>query len=211
MSLEVLNTTASLLTVAIVAATALAALVQLRHLRAGNQTQALLSVSERLDAREFRDALTVANQGLEAALADSTFREYITAITRRVQPPEASRRSVEMHNAVVKVANTLEVLGVLVKNRVVEPGLFVDAYCSVAFGAWQRLASYTAFVRDLEGDDAIWEHFEYLAALSEDWIARHPSSYPAGVRRLKLRNPWPSPTSPSRRPSASPSLDARDD
>ena len=191
MSLEVLNTTASLLTVTIVAATAVAALVQLRHLRAGNQTSALLSVSERLDGHEFREALTLANRGLEAALADPAFRAYVIAIFRRVQPPDADQRFVDMHNAVIKVGNAFEILGVLVKNRVVDAVLFLDAYCSVALGAWKRLEGYTALDRDVTGDDAMWEHFEYLAVLSEDWIARHPSSYPKGIRRLQIRNRWP--------------------
>lgn len=198
MSLEVLNTTASLLTVTIVAATAFAALVQLRHLRAGNQINALLSVSDRLDGSEFRDALTLANRTLEPVLADSNFREYELAIARRTQPPNVEQRFVEMHNALVRIANTFEILGVLVKNQIVDPALFVDGYCDVALGAWKRLAAYTAFSRDAYGDDAVFEHFEYLAAISEDWIAHHPSSYPKGVRRLQIHNPWPLPTSGTR-------------
>lgn len=194
MSLEALNTLAGLLTVTIVASTAIAALVQLRHLRAGNQINALLNVSEKLDGRAFRDALMLANRMLDAFLAESDFREYEVAIARRVQPPEVERRFVEMHDALVLIANTFEVLGVLVKNRIVDPALFVDGYCDVALGAWKRLSEYTAFIRAAYGSDAVWEHFEYLAAISEDWIARHPSSYPKGARRLRIHNPWPLPS-----------------
>ncbi len=46
MPLELVNTAAALLTVTIVAATALAALIQLRHLRAANQIHALLSMGK---------------------------------------------------------------------------------------------------------------------------------------------------------------------
>ena len=46
MSLELINTFATLLTVAIIAATAVAAMVQLRHLRAGNQINAMLAIGE---------------------------------------------------------------------------------------------------------------------------------------------------------------------
>jgi len=45
MSLELINAVAGLATVTIVAVTAVAALIQLRHLRAGNQISALLSVA----------------------------------------------------------------------------------------------------------------------------------------------------------------------
>lgn len=194
MSLELINTIAGLATVAIVAATAIAALGQLRHLRSGNQTSAMLNVSEKLDGREFRDALVTANIGLAAALADADFRAYEVSILRRVQPPrEVDPRFVEMHNAVIRIGNTFEVLGVLVKNRVVDAALFVDGYCGVALGAWKRLQNFIAFQREVSQDDAIWEHFEYLAVISEDWIREHPSSYPNGLRRFQLRNPWPVP------------------
>jgi len=58
-------------------------------------------------------------------------------------------------------------------------------------GAWKRLAKYTAFRREASGERGLWELFEYLAVLSEDWIERYPSSYPQGVRRLEIHNPWP--------------------
>ena len=51
MSLELLNALASLLTVCIIAATAIAAMVQLRHLRAGNQITAMLAIGEELSGK----------------------------------------------------------------------------------------------------------------------------------------------------------------
>ena len=37
--------------------------------------------------------------------------------------------------------------------------------------------------------DALWENFEYLAVLAQDWLAMHPKgTYPAGVRRLTLKD-----------------------
>jgi hypothetical protein len=190
MSLELTNTIAALLTVTIVAVTALAALIQLRHLRAGNQINALLSVSEKLDSREFTDALTDVNRDLKAALADPTFRDYEIAIYRRLPPPNVNERYVDLHHACVLIGNTFELLGVLVKNRIIEKRIFVDHYCSVVLGAWNLLADRTALGREV-GDPCGWEYFEYLAVLSEDWIEAHPSTYPKGIRRYPLRNPWP--------------------
>jgi hypothetical protein len=191
MSLEILNTITSLLTVIIVAATAIAALSQLRHLRAGNQINAMLSVFEKLDEHEFKDALTAMNSGIESALTDPAFRAYEISIFRRVPPPQVEQRYVDMHHAIVLVGNTFEMLGNLIKNKVIDADPFVDQYCGVAFGAWKRLADYVAFGREASGTNASWENFEYLAALSEDWIERHPSSYPVGVRRMQIHNPWP--------------------
>ena len=101
MSLELINTLAALVTVSIVAATAIAALVQLRHLHAANQIHALLAVAEKLDSPEFTAALTTMNGGLEAALADQEFREYEIAIRRRLPPPKVEKRCADMHYACV--------------------------------------------------------------------------------------------------------------
>lgn len=191
MQLDVLNTTAALLTVTIVAATAVAALVQLRHLRAGNQISALLSITETLDGKEFRDALGIINGKLDGAIVNPAFRAYVIANSRRVAMSDVDPAFTEINNAIVLVGNTFEVLGVISKNRIIDPTLLVDACCGLALGSWRRLAHFTALSREAVGDDALFEHFEYLAVLSEDWIARHPSSYPRGVRRLAIQNPWP--------------------
>jgi hypothetical protein len=190
MSLELINTVASLATVTIVAVTALAALIQLRHLRAGNQINALLSVGEKLDSREFTDALTSVNRSLETALADPQFRAYEIAIYRRLPPPNVDNRYVDLHHGCVLVGNTFELLGLLVKNGIIEKTIFIDHYCGVVLGAWKLLADRTALGREV-GDPGGWEYFEYLAVLSEDWLKLHPSTYPKGVRRYPLRNPRP--------------------
>ena len=69
MSLEMLNAFASLLTVCIIAATAIAAMGQLRHLRAGNQINAMLAIGEELSSRQLLDAKLVIRRKL-AALVD---------------------------------------------------------------------------------------------------------------------------------------------
>ena len=193
MTLQVLDTIASLITVTIVAATAIAALIQLRHLRAANQIHALMSVAEKLNGPEFTAANVLVLGGLEAALADREFRDYEAALIRRLPPPQVEQRFVDMHHAAVLVGNTFEMLGLLVKNQIVDADVFLDEYCGRTTGAWKLLASYTALGRDVMGSSTGWENFEYLAVLSEDWLRRNPSSYPKGIRRLELHNPWPVP------------------
>ena len=193
MSLEVINTIASLLTVTIVAATAVAALVQLRHLRAGNQINAILTIGDRLNGKEFIDALLLVNRDLNTALEDPAFRAYDVAFWQRVAPPDVDPRYVEIRRAAIFVGNTYEQLGVLVKNRTVDQDIFVDNYCGNVTGAWQRLKNFTAHGRAATGYFAYWENFEYLTVLSQDWMERYPSSYPKGVRRLELSCPWPVP------------------
>jgi hypothetical protein len=200
MSLQVLDAIASLITVTIVAATAVAALIQLRHLRAGNQINALISVGEKLDRRDFTDALTLANRGLEAALADRTYRDYEVSIFRRLPPPQVEQRYVDMHHAVVLVGNTFELMGLLVKNRIVDADIFLDQYCGITTGAWKVLANYTALGREALGSNTGWENFEYLVVLSEDWMKLNPNAYPNGVRRLELQSRWKVPPTGSTSP-----------
>jgi hypothetical protein len=37
----------------------------------------------------------------------------------------------------------------------------------------------------------VWENFEYLTVLAQNWVAAHTKgTYPAGVRRIELKYPW---------------------
>jgi Domain of unknown function (DUF4760) len=196
MSLELINTLATLTTVVIVAATAVAALTQLRHLRAGNQINAMLSIANQFDEREFRDALTLVHQNLDAAMDDPEFREFNVCVIRQQPTPAVVPEHNEVFHAARFIANTYEELGILVKNGIVDRDLFLDRYSWVISRAWNRMQRLIAWARAVSGKDAIWENFEYLVVLSEDYMAQHTSTYPSGVRRLKPHNPWPVPPAP---------------
>ena len=197
MSLELVNTFGTLLTVAIIAATAIAAMVQLRHLRAGNQISAMLSIGNQFNDKGFRDALALVRHKAAAALDDQLYRAYDLALNRNQPLPTVPEDHAELRRAMVLIANTYEELGILVKNGIVDKNLFLDRYCWEIAGFWRRLEGHTAFERAATGSDAIWENFEYLAVLSQDWMREHPSAYPKGVRRLQLHNRWPVPPMPA--------------
>ncbi|HEV2907733.1 MAG TPA: hypothetical protein VGX02_00575, partial [Candidatus Eremiobacteraceae bacterium] len=76
MSLELISTSATLLTAAVIAATAIAAIIQLRHLRAANQITALWAVQNELDSQDFRDAEVVVRTELDNALADPQYCQF---------------------------------------------------------------------------------------------------------------------------------------
>ena len=79
-------------------------------------------------------------------------------------------------------------MGLLVKSRLIDRELALDIWATTIPGTWERLAPFTAIVRQDQGD-AVWENFEYLVVLSQDWIAAHPKgTYPAGLRRIALKN-----------------------
>jgi hypothetical protein len=190
MSLELLNTLGTLTTVAIVAATAIAALVQLRHLRAGNQINAMLTIGDRFNGQMFWAAVDIVNDRLDGALEDPAFREYHIAFNS--QSVTASRLQRLPRTAARCLAcRKYEQLGILIKNRIVDGKVFLDQYSGVVARRWHNLENYTALTRAARGSDAIWENFEYLAVISEEFLHEHPSSYPRGLRRMQLTNPWP--------------------
>jgi hypothetical protein len=197
MSLEVLNTLAALTTVAIVAATAIAALIQLRHLRASNQINALLSVGNEFSTPAFRDAQHRIFSNLGFTLEEPLFRKFTAAIACNMPPPEVSRDYVEVRQAAIFVSNVYEDVGVLIKHGFVDKAVFLDRYSTTIVKMWSLLEPFLGFVRAAANDPAIFENFEFLVVSAQDWELEHPISYPAGVRRLQLTSRWPVPAMPS--------------
>lgn len=201
MSFESLNAVAPLVTVIIVAATAIAALVQLKHLRAGNQINAMLSIGEELSGKMFSDAGDLVRYRLAAALEDPLYREYEVAMSLGKPAPEVDAEYVALRRASLVVGNGYEELGILVKRGIIDRDTFLDRYCYLITTAWKRLEPVTALTREAMGNDWAWENFEYLAVLSEDWMVKQATgTYPRGMRRMKLTNRWPLPAAaaPSR-------------
>ena len=193
MSLELVNTFGTLLTVAIIAATAIAAMVQLRHLRAGNQINAMLAIGNQFDEKEFRDAVNLVLHKLDSALEDPEYRAYGLARSRKLPLPTVSEQYRDVYDAVNLVANTYEELGILVKNGIIDRDIFLDRYSYVIIRNWRGVEPEVAFTRAITDEPRIWENFEYLTVLAQDFSAERGSTYPKGVRRLQLQNPWPVP------------------
>jgi Domain of unknown function (DUF4760) len=87
-----------------------------------------------------------------------------------------------------RVGNFYETMGMLVKNGLADKNLVLDMYSHITAGYWEKLAPYVAIRRRATGRKAIWENFEYLTVLSQDWLAVHANgAYPAGVRQIDLQ------------------------
>ena len=55
---------------------------------------------------------------------------------------------------------------------------------------WRRIAPVTALYRRKQGS-AVYENFEYITVLAEEWKAKHPhGTYPPGMRRIELKDEW---------------------
>jgi hypothetical protein len=194
MTLELWNTLATVGTFIVIAVTAVAAMVQLRHLRAGNQINIIFSIDEKLQSPEFLDARALVRGRLASALEDPLFREYIAAESARRPAPDVPPEYGRIRNAARLVANRYESLGLLVKNGTIGASLFLDAFANIVNASWSDLERYVALTRDVSVF-SLYENFEYVAVLSEDWLDAHPATYPKGVRRKQIRNRLPAPQS----------------
>jgi len=183
MSLELLNTVATLATCVIIATTAIVALVQLRHLRASNQIQGQLAINALIQSDQFWDA-QMKIEGLSAMLNDPTFAWAFRQRLSEELPPEV----VAMRRAARVVGSNLENIGNMIRNGLTEKGLFIEQFGNVVSEAWNLLEPYARVRRQLEENDAVWEDFEYLTMLSREWMETQGSVFPA--QRRRILPPW---------------------
>jgi Domain of unknown function (DUF4760) len=184
MSLELVNTLATFGTFVVIAATAIAAVIQLRHARSSNHIAAINELRETMETPDFQAAQQFTLRDLPAKMLDPGFRYQLAH-------PEA--RTDEMRPLIAKansLANFYEAMGVLVKTGLVDANLVLEMWCDTAIQTWERMAPVAAISRR-RGGDGLWENFEYLTTLAQDWISAHPNgTYPAGRRRIQLNDEW---------------------
>jgi hypothetical protein len=184
MTLELWNTFATFGTFVVIAATAIAALVQLRHLRGSNQIAALTELQHEVQTPQFAAAEHFVRTELASKLKDPEFRYQIA---------KRHARTSEFQTLITKVntvGNYYDTLGLLVKTGLVDRDLALNMLAVNGAGAWDDLAPAGAIFRRKQGD-TIWENFEYFVVLSKEWIAAHPTGdYPADVSRIGLKDEW---------------------
>ncbi len=184
MSFELVNTLATLGTFVVIAATAIAAIVQLRHTRGSNQIAALSELRETMESREFAAASQFVRAELASKLRDAAFRYQIANRNARTDEYGALIAKMSL------LGNVYEAMGLLVKTGLVEQALVMEMWSKNVLNDWERLAPYIAIRRRATGD-GLYENFEYLAVLAQDWVAAHPKgTYPAGLPRLALKDEW---------------------
>lgn len=172
--LEKLNTVAAIGTFIVIAATAIAAVFQLRHMRAANQLEGLLSVLARVEDSNFNTWLTETQRQLPGLMAD---RSYVQSVIENTFD-----RSV----AWLQLGNSYDWVGSLVKNRLIPEASFLDVYSFRVVQAWELMIPITVLARYQVGN-AIWENFEYLYVRAKRWSERNANgTYPKHVERAAL-------------------------
>src|SRR5215472_3701356 len=178
MALELWGTIASVGTFVVIAATAIAAFVQLRHIRLANQLAGLQSMFEMLQDPSVRELINFVRHDLPERMRDASFTAGLdtTPIDRRVHP--------ELY-----LCDIYNHIGSFVRSGLIDEHVYLQTDWYNVNLYWGLLRDVVARVRrDHDGAHTrphLHENFEWLAARAAAWIERHPSGdYPSNERRM---------------------------
>ncbi len=177
MTLEALSAAAALGTFLVITATAVAALIQLRHLRISNQLEGLLAILALPLEPILHESFEFVSHELEARMKQPEFRR------------ELERRTVDrkVHKE-MRVLDYYERLGSIVKNGLIPEELYFDNSSPEQY--WQLLSQVIAIRRRVRGP-VVYDNFEYLVARSRAYDRRHPNgNYPPTQPRLEIEDVW---------------------
>jgi hypothetical protein len=176
---EILNAIFSGLTLVVFIVTAIAAVVQLRHLRSNTSLQGLTMVLQDWQKPEMQAWISYVRLELPEKLKDPAFREeYRRSGRDRARHPE------------LNVCDYWEQCGTYIKYGMIDRLTFLDSSCTTIVRLWQCVYPAIVILRE-RGGPSVYENFEFLAVLSQQWIDAHPNgAYPANMPRWEqLRKP----------------------
>lgn len=162
-------------TFVVIAATAIAAIVQLRHLRAGNQLSMLITIMQMWNSSEMQEHIMFARETLPGKLGDPGFLA-----------PFALRRLSRIEHPELLVADFFEQIGCYVKHGLMDESAWLDVASPQVTTCWDAIEPAIYKMREGFGDSA-YENFEYLAVRARIWSKRHPhGAYPKGTPRMAV-------------------------
>ena len=178
MTAEWVSAFAGVGTFVVIAATACAAVVQLRHIRSANQLSGLLHFTEVFESDAIQSANKFIQHELPSKLRDAAFvRELLEVNTDRRDHPE------------LRVSDFLEQQGSYIKFGMIDKAQYIDLVGAYVTSMWEALHEVVALRRTARNSAAMYENFEYLASL----VARAgqtPQRYPNNVPPLMNEREW---------------------
>jgi hypothetical protein len=176
-TLELWSTIASVGTFFVISATAIAAVIQLRHMRASNQIAILNDFRVATEDPEFRTAMQFVST-LPSKVVDRDFRALL----------ESNPLPVEVY-AMNRVGRLYELFGFYVNRGILDADMVCDLWAPVVRGAWDDMADAIVVMRRARGPELL-ENFEYLALLSGRYLERSESVYPKNLPRIAPADKW---------------------
>ncbi|HXN08035.1 MAG TPA: hypothetical protein VN860_00095 [Candidatus Acidoferrales bacterium] len=172
MTLEFWNTVGTLGTFVVITASAIAALVQLRHLRQSNQLPGLLAVLELFQQPNVVKLINFIRQDLPTRMQSDEFRAGLEKI------PVDRKEHPELH-----LCEMYEEIGSYMRTGIINEALFLTGHWYNVLLYWDLLHPVIQIIRRTR--PFVFENFEYLATRALLWKERHPDgNYPTGARRM---------------------------
>lgn len=175
MSVELWGTIASVGTFVVIAASAIAAFVQLRHIRRSNQLAGLQSVFGMLLDPAVRDLVNYVRSDLAERMNDEAFRASLSEV------PVNRRNHPELY-----LCDMYNHIGSFVRNGLIDEHVYLQTEWYNVNLYWKLLSDAIAEGRRV--NPYIFENFEWLANRAQRWLAHHPrGDYPPDQPRLLNR------------------------
>lgn len=170
---EAISAAAAAGTFIVITASAIAALVQLRHMRVSNQLDGLLTFLQILQSEEMRRLLNYVRHDLKERMKDRSYRDDLLEV-----PVDRSRHP-ELY-----VCQFFDHIGAHVRSGLIEPDVLLRTAWYDVLLYWTLLEPVICLVRESDRP-FVFENFEYLGALAQRWKDDHPrGDYPAGIARM---------------------------
>jgi hypothetical protein len=177
MSFEAWSLAASAGTFLVIAATAIAAIVQLRHMRSSSQITALSKLEDMWDDPALVNARRRLLKELHERLKDPQFRAELKADTSQD----------ELVLCMNSLCNFYETMGVYVKHRLADRDVVCDFWSASVIQAWRGMTPAIAIVRTGSIGDRVWDNFEYMVTVAQRFTDKYPNgTFPQGTPRLPL-------------------------
>lgn len=181
MNWDVLSAVSTFVTMLVVAATAIAAIVQLRHMRAGNAISGFIGFMDKWSSPEAREIANYAfSDAMKQKLIDPNYRQELvtSSIVDRLKHPE------------FQYLDFWESIGMFVKLGYFAEDVVLESGGPTAIRAWDALSPVIAIIRSARGSLA-YDNFEYLASRAILWEAKHPDGiFPRGTPHLPAVDPF---------------------
>ncbi|HEV2037727.1 MAG TPA: hypothetical protein VGQ96_03885 [Candidatus Eremiobacteraceae bacterium] len=178
--MQLWETAASIGTFVVIAATAIAAVLQLRHMRSANQVNAIETFAAAYGGLELRSAFDFVRAELPRRLEDPEFRrELREGDLPRSKHPEIS------------ICNFFDQWGLYYRDGAIDKNAFMRVNAAVVVQFWKHLEPVVCLLADPVKGNTSFQQFEYLTIQALRWLEQHPDGdWPRGEKRLPLIDRW---------------------
>jgi len=181
MSAEWVTAIATVGTFLVIAGSAGAAVLQLRHLRSSNQIVALNEIKSTLETEMYRSAMRFVREELPERYSNAEVRCILlkTLRSKELEP-------------LTLIANFFEEVGTFVRVGYIDK-IACDIWGAIILDCWAKLEPFITNHRIVANHPMDWINFEYLAVLSEnarDESIKRGGDYPRAARRMPSSAAW---------------------